>query len=103
MACTPSRQVIFLPASRLRARYVIGTSNGRMRRASSFPVISASMPNPSELMFKLRSRSRGMSLKHVSRSAMYALNSTFANVVRALLPWTYQNEYAEWLPKVRLP
>jgi len=52
------------------------------------------MPKPSEVMRRLRSRSRGMSLKQVSRSAMYALNSTFAKVVTPLLPMTYQNEYA---------
>ena len=34
---------------------------------------------------------------------MYELYITLAAVVTPLLPITYQNEYALWLPKVRLP
>ena len=34
---------------------------------------------------------------------MYELKSMLAAVVTPLLPITYQNEYALWLPKTRLP
>ena len=50
-----------------------------------------------------RYSSIGMSLKQVSRSPMYELKRMFAARVTPLLPITYQNEYAAWPPKVRLP
>ena len=34
---------------------------------------------------------------------MRFLARTFAAVVTALLPMTYQNEYELWLPKLRVP
>jgi|ADGO01.1.fsa_nt_gi hypothetical protein len=61
------------------------------------------MPNPRERRLSERNSETGISLKQVSRSPRYELKKTFAAVVIALLPMTYQNEYAVWAPKTRLP
>ena len=39
----------------------------------------------------------------VELAVAFIMGAAFATVVTALFPITYQNEYALWLPKERLP